>query len=162
MSESDDRNQDQRSSDGSGENGSSSQQSSSSPPKSGQKPPPTLLEWAVRALSAAVILGLTGYILWTAFQPVVDPYFEFEIKSDEITQRGGSWVVPVSVKNAGTQAIEGIELTLQVVDGEEVVEESALTLALLGGGESADGEFWLSANPHRYRLEPTVVAYRLP
>lgn len=142
--------------------GDSGSEDQGPPPAAGQKPPPTLLEWGVRVFSMLILVGLTGYLLWTAFQPTVDPQFRFKIDPQQIAQRGTSWVVPLELTNEGSKAIEDLEVVLEVRSGPAVIEESAVTYKLLGAGESIKGEYWFAEDPRSYTLEPSVTGYRLP
>lgn len=126
------------------------------------QPAPTALEWTVRLVSAAVLLALTGYIVWTAFQPTVNPHFEFAFEIADMEERDGQWVVPLDVTNRGTSTLENVVVRLQLLDGERVIEEPEVTFALIGEEEVQKAEFWFTSEPVGYLLKPSVVGYRLP
>lgn len=128
-----------------------------------QDPKPSLLEWTVRGISLLLIAALTGYVVWAALQPPQNPYFTFEVQTEQIEQRGDEWVVPIQLTNEGTISIEGVAVSgeLLAADG-TVVDEEAMQFELIGNRESKDFELWFDRDPARHELRFNVTGYTLP
>lgn len=154
----------QQDDDGSDRDGGSEQQGGDSDTSTTkQDPPPTMLEWGVRIASLVALLALTGYILFMAFQPPKETRFEYTVQRDDIAERDGEWVVPVRVKNTGSDSLLDLEVKLALVaaDG-SVVEEEVLSIPLIGRGESRRTVYWFARDPAPYELRFDVTGYKLP
>lgn len=128
-----------------------------------QRPPPTLVEWSVRSVSLALLLALTGYLVWSGFQPAVDARFSFSVESEGIEAREHGWVVPVAVTHTGSEGLEDLGVRLQLVDAAGgVVEEETLAFPLVGSNETLHAEYWFDHDPEAHRLRFDVVGYTLP
>jgi uncharacterized protein (TIGR02588 family) len=127
-----------------------------------EPPPPTIVEWSGHLLSILLLLTLVGYVGWMAFQPSTPIAFDYRVLKEEISERGGSWVLPVEVHNQGSSGILDILITAELKDGEEVVDQADISLPLLGPDESVRVELWFDEDPRRYTLSFNVGSYALP
>lgn len=148
---------------GSDSGGQSSSQSGGQTSGFSQDPPASLFEWAVRLLSLLLVGGLTGYVVWQAFQPAKPTSFEQEVLRDEIRQEGSSWVVPFKITNQGTASLEALDVTLELKDPSgTVVEEESISFPLIGQQETVNAELWFDSDPRLYEIAFNVTGYRLP
>ena len=125
-------------------------------------PPPTAIEWGARALSFLFLATLISLIVYQGVQPPVLPRLVLEPQLDQAELRGEEWALPVTLLNAGSTPIEQVRLAVQLIDGERVVDESELDLALIGPGERVEAEVWFSENPTDYEVRLDVASLQRP
>ncbi|PHI19830.1 hypothetical protein CEQ90_10580 [Lewinellaceae bacterium SD302] len=124
-----------------------------------QDPPPTLVSWSIRLTSILLVATLLIYFIWSMLQPVERPSFDFAVQNDQIEQRNGNWVVPVSVTNRGDVSVLNlaIEATLKTS-----TESRETNIRLLGPGESISVEFTFSEQLSEADLKYEAISYILP
>ena len=118
------------------------------------------LEWAAVAISAAMILAITGYLLLegTRADEPADP--QVTLRISEARASGTSWLVPAEVVNTGGVATVALVVeATAIVDGE--METSEVTLDYVAGGSVVELEFAFSGPPDE-PPEARVVGYQLP
>lgn len=126
-----------------------------------QQPPPTIVSWIIRGISLLLVVGLLGYFTWSAFAERVKPEIEFTILDAQIEQRGGSWAVPVDVKNTGTMSVHNLTVRAEIPGGGEKESEMA-NILLMGPGEVVRTTFWFRDNPRLKGVECSAASYLLP
>ena len=125
--------------------------------------PPTIVEWGARAVSLLLLALLIGYTVRMALQPREPPHFEYEVRTEQIEERDGSWVVPIEVRNLSNAGVIELTVVAELVDENDiVVDEADLPLPLFGPGESIDVEVWFDENPADYELQFNVDGYITP
>lgn len=126
-----------------------------------QSPPPTWLSWGIRGLSLAIIVSLIAYLVYDTVRPVREPVITFTIIQSKIESRGGGWALPVSVTNAGTEAVHALKINaaLTQVQGKP---SSTLTVLILGPNEEVTATFWFSEDPRGKGPEFFVESYLNP
>jgi len=122
------------------------------------KAPPSILMWAVRGVSALLVVGLLGYLIWSAVQPTVEVRFAFEVKTEDCAQREGRWVLPVEVTNESTISAHDVTYAISLSDG----TEKMVTLLLIGPNEQLTHEFWFDEDPRGRAAKCQVTSYLLP
>ena len=128
-----------------------------------QDPPPTILEWSVRIISLGAILGLMGYIIWMGIAAPTETGIEHSIVTEKIAKHSDEWSVPTLISNVGPKTLLDLEIALQLVDSEgEVVEEEALSVAMIGREEEKNLVYWFSEDPSEFELRFDVAGYKLP
>lgn len=123
-----------------------------------QDPPPTVLEWGMRALSAAIVLCLFGFLTYHALQPELGPNFEVQVHEQKIEQRRNGWAVPFTITNRGTVAIGDVLYEMRL--GDTGIAKQG-RIAIFGAGESMKGEVWFDRDPRGHNLELRVDTYSL-
>jgi uncharacterized protein (TIGR02588 family) len=121
-------------------------------------------EWAVAAVGGLILAAIVGFLVYEAIArpPQTKP---------EITATGGvavklasgTFLVPITVKNAGHETGAGVTVSGALIDdGDAVIEESAVTFAFVPQHSRETGGLYFSADPGQYRLEMRVEGYTDP
>jgi uncharacterized protein (TIGR02588 family) len=94
------------------------------------------LELVATALSALLVAGILGVLIWDAFHPNAPP--AFTTKPGRVAIANGSYRVPVNVRNSGDDAAKAVVVHLQLVASDSVLAESDLTIDWLPGNTSKE------------------------
>jgi uncharacterized protein (TIGR02588 family) len=118
---------------------------------------PDALELTVTWISAALLAGMLGFLVWDALQPSRPPSFDTSIESR--SQRGGYVHVTVAVRNLGDEAARAVEVRV-VPEPAETGTEAHFTLDWVPGRSTRRGiaVFPQSVTLGRARAEVTGYA----
>lgn len=119
------------------------------------------LELAIGGLGALVLAAMVAYLVRDAFDDAGAPA-EIVLERGEFADLGGSWRVPVLVRNVGDLPAEAVELRAELVLPDGEVEEAALTLAFLPAHGSAEAAFLFARDPAGGELGLRAVGYLRP
>lgn len=119
------------------------------------------LEWVVLAISAALVVGLVGFLV---VDGITDegrpPSPRVELLPDEAYKVENGWILPGTVTNEGDQAAEALALRATAsVNGAD--EESEITIDFLPAGTDVEISFGFSAQPDG-EITVQTVGFRLP
>lgn len=119
------------------------------------------LEWVVLAISAALVVGLVGFLV---VDGITDegrpPSPRVELLPDEAYEVENGWILPATVTNEGDQAAEALALRATAsVNGAD--EESEITIDFLPAGTDVEISFGFSAQPDG-EITVQTVGFRLP
>lgn len=120
-----------------------------------QKHPPTILGWIIRFVSVALLLLLSGIVIWKMSAEKKDVAFTAEVVADEVRQEGQSWLVPVDVTNDGSYTAERVRMDLTVGDTTETVE-----IEMIGAKETV--RYVLSTDAPADSVTHEIVSYEAP
>lgn len=128
-----------------------------------QQPPPTWLEWGVRIVSLAIVGALVAFVVVDGLRATRPPAYSYEVDPARIERRGESWVVPAEITNDGTVSVSAVTITMALTgpDG-TVVDDSSVTVDLLGRGVTTQLEFVFPTDPRDYEIDLAVAGYQLP
>ncbi len=102
------------------------------------------LEWVAAAVAGLVVLGLVGMLLREAWSGAdLPPDLRVELQAPIL--RDGRAHLRFTLANRGGQTAAGVGLTLQVRDGDAVVETRRLTVDYVPGRSEASGGFYVDA-----------------
>jgi uncharacterized protein (TIGR02588 family) len=82
--------------------------------------------------------------------------------SEHVAQRGGSFYVPYTVLNTGSEAISSAEIWIEVSDGGRVVESEEIRVQFLPLQGKQDGVFVTARDPATYALRSRVESLQFP
>jgi uncharacterized protein (TIGR02588 family) len=119
------------------------------------------LEWIVAGLSAALVLGVLGFLIQDGVRhPSTPPNVTVEV--DSITQAGPGYLVLFRALNRGrsTAAEVIVEGELEADTGRVEVSQTALDY-VAGGGEQPGG-LYFSRDPRQLKLRLRAHGYREP
>ncbi len=119
------------------------------------------LEWAVFAVSLAVVLGTAGFLAYDMVRSGnAPPSLSVELGAPR--RQGGEWAVPVTVSNQGDETAEGarIEVTLSVPG--EPPERAHFEIAFVPADSRRQGFVTFAGDPARGRLSGRVVGFETP
>jgi len=114
--------------------------------------------------SALVVLALLGATLAEVFLRD-DPSgvrISVEVLAAEAEMRDGQTYIPFAVRNDGAEAGKDVVVTFEISDGEAVVEETTVTIALLASHETHQGELVTTLDVGTHTLEGRVGAVKTP
>lgn len=119
------------------------------------------LEWVVLAISAALVVGLVGFLV---VDGITDegrpPSPRVELLPDEAYEVENRWILPGTVTNEGDQAAEALALRATAsVNGAD--EESEITIDFLPAGTDVEISFGFSGRPEG-EVTVSTVGFRLP
>lgn len=119
------------------------------------------LEWLVLGISAAVLIGLVGFLVIDGITDGGRPPAPLVVLDIEAAYEvSGGWVVPATVMNEGDEAAEALALrATATVAGTE--EESEITVDFLPSGTDVNVTFGFSAQPDG-EITVQTVGFRLP
>ena len=119
------------------------------------------LEWLVLGISAAVLIGLVGFLVIDGITDSGRPPAPLVVlDTDAAYEVSGGWVVPATVMNEGDEAAEALALrATATVAGTE--EESEITVDFLPSGTDVNVTFGFSAQPDG-EITVQTVGFRLP
>jgi len=118
------------------------------------------IEWVVLGVSVAGIVVLVGALIIEGLggQRPADP--EVEVHTAEARQGAQGWIVPVTVRNGGDEAVEAVIFEAHAtVDGNS--DASQLEVDFLPAGTSVEAAFAFTAQPAG-EVTVRLVSYRVP
>lgn len=118
-----------------------------------EAPPATWLEKAATLLSALLVAGLIGVLLYDATQEHSPPSFSVTTGKPQLVNE--SYRVPVHILNSGDKAARGVTIHVELVGPDSVLSETDLDIDWLAGHETHDayGYFKRPAVAHRFHAE---------
>jgi uncharacterized protein (TIGR02588 family) len=119
------------------------------------------LEWAVFAVSLAVVLATVGFLAWDAATADGSaPDLQVELGPPEA--RSGAFAVPVTVHNQGDQTAEGvhIEITLEIPGTPP--ETAEIEMAFVPRRSQREGWATFRRDPRQGRLAGRAAGYEKP
>lgn len=120
-----------------------------------------LAEWVVAGLSAVLVLGVVGFLIYDGVRsPGTPPDVTIEV--DSIQAAGPGYLVLFRARNSGrsTAADVAVEGELQADSGR--VESSETTLDYVPAGGIQRGGLYFEHDPRRFRLRVRAKGYRDP
>lgn len=114
-------------------------------------------------ISFLLIVLLAGAILYEGYwKGQADPAtLVVVVRTDQIDQRGSSFYVPVEIHNDGDQTVEQVTVSIDVRDGETVVQEAETVIDSLGEAETVTAVIVLPEDPTGLTIEAGVVTYQI-
>ena len=126
-----------------------------------QAPDTSTAEWIVAALSAALVLGVVGFLIYDGVRsPATPPDITVEV--DSIQPAGPGYLVLFRAENRGRSTAAGVvvEGELQADTGQVEVSETTIEYVPAGGRQRAG--LYFSHDPRRLRLKLRAQGYREP
>lgn len=114
------------------------------------------LEWAVFAISLALLLSILGYLIYDSLQDEGTPA-QISIELGQPESEGSLFRVPVTVTNNGDDSAADVEVG--VTDGSQ---ELSLTIALLPSRSTASGYVYFQKQPEPGSIAGRVLSYLEP
>lgn len=118
-------------------------------------------EWVVAALSAVLVLGSMGFLLWEALTERASPP-AITVQVDSIVNTGSGYVVEFRAHNRGQTTGAGVVIEGELLADTGSVETSSVTLDYVPSESSRGGGLFFSHDPARYRLRIRPKGYDRP
>ncbi len=123
-------------------------------------PRKNLLEWSVFAVSAALILGIVGFLGYeSATIGNGPPAIELEI--GKVVEQSSHFAVPITVRNKGDQTAEGVQIEL-LLRGGSGEERGQVEVQFLPRRGTRNAWVTFKSDPRRGTLEARVLGYEQP
>ena len=122
----------------------------------------TLAEIAAASISAAILLVVVAAVLYLWAFSADEPPLLQATQAGSVREAGGSFYVPIEVRNAGDRAVTGVSVSAELEAGGELVESGELQFEWLSGGAAERGTFIFTQDPSGKDLVIRVVGYRIP
>lgn len=120
----------------------------------------TIAEWVTLGLSAAIVAGLAGYMLYHALRSDA-PYVPAEVRPlmDQVSQEGDTYFLPVEIHNNGRRTLRDFtaELTYRTPDGSRQTRE--IKLDFLAERARETRYFYFDHDPRDLQVEARPVGY---
>ncbi|MEC5292714.1 TIGR02588 family protein [Aurantimonas sp. C2-6-R+9] len=124
-----------------------------------RKPHP--IEWIVGGISAVVVLAMIGFILFEAFS-ATGRTPRLAVTAGRTETMANGFRIGFRAFNGGDAAAAEVTVEGSLMDGEETVETSEVTLDYVPGHSERRGALLFSKYPGQYRLELNAKSYREP
>ena len=124
----------------------------------------TTAEWTTLAISAAVVLTLVGAALTEIFLRD-DPsgaVVTIVMAVDRAEVRDGQTYIPYEVRNDGGEAATDIVAVVEFTQGEQVVEETTVDIALLASHDVVEGEVVTTLDLAAHTVDARISALQIP
>jgi uncharacterized protein (TIGR02588 family) len=119
------------------------------------------VEWIVGGVSAVVVVGMIGFILYQALAAgVLRP--ELTVVADGIVPTAGGFVVEFRAVNSGNATAAAVKVEGRLSSGERTVEASEVTLDYVPRRSEQKGGLIFRNDPRQYRLEMDAKGYMEP
>ena len=129
-------------------------------PKKSKREARTPAEWVTFAVSMLILAFVLGAIA-VQIPGSDEPPAPSARVDGEPRQVRGRWFVPVEVVNDGDLTAENVQVTAELLIGDETFEADQ-TLDFLAGGETQHLEFVFDDDPESGELTVEVAGYRDP
>ncbi|MDP9311532.1 MAG: TIGR02588 family protein [Chloroflexota bacterium] len=130
--------------------------------QSQQQQSSTLAEWIATGISALILLGVAGFVLYLWFvAPNNEPVIHVT-QAGEIRAVGEQWYVPFEIHNSGDREVTAVAAKADLVVNSQVVEQGQVHFDWLSGGETERGMFVFSNDPASGELKLSVGSFKIP
>lgn len=125
-----------------------------------ERPGRSVAEWTTFVVSSLLVLLLLGLIASQSYQSDSPPAPEARV-AGPMEERGGQFLVPVTVTNTGDEAAEAVQVLVSLdIDGE--VTEGDQTVDFLSGDDEAELVFVFDDDPADGDLTVQVTGFAVP
>ena len=124
-------------------------------------PHTTTAEWIVAALSALLVLGVLGFLIYDAVRaPATPPDVRVEV--DSIAQAGPGYLVLFRARNGGRKTAAEVLVQGELAADTGLVESAETTIDYVPAGGEQRGGLYFTQDPRRLRLRLQARGYREP
>lgn len=129
--------------------------------KSSATPLASPWEWAFAVISAIVVLGAIGALLYEAFaEPATPP--RIEIMVDTILDTGTGYTVQFRAHNRGNTTAAGLVVEGELTSDTGSVETSSVTIPYVPPRAMREAGLIFAHDPRQFTLELQAKGYDLP
>lgn len=131
-------------------------------PPGDDRAPRSLAEWLTFALSALVLIGLVGLIVWDwQVNQNRPPAFAVEV-TDIVRVDHGRFYVPFAITNTGGRIARTVQVTAALTLPGGEAETGEQQIDFLSGQERKQGSFVFTHDPQQGELVMRVASYSEP
>ena len=121
-------------------------------------------EWATFVVSLLILAAFVSAALYEHFQleEQSGAILQVEVHRNQAERRGDRFYLPFNATNTGADPASDVALHFEVLDGEEVIEESDAVIPFLPSDAEETGEVVLMSDPAQYEVTAQVGNYLSP
>jgi uncharacterized protein (TIGR02588 family) len=118
------------------------------------------LETLVSVVSALLLLGAIGFLIWEGISLTEPPRFEAE--TGVMWTSDGRYYLPMEVYNSGGESVQNLGLSVTLKDGEKTVARTETAIAWLPAHSQRRAVVIFDQNPEAYRVVTSFKGYEPP
>lgn len=126
-----------------------------------REPGTSTIEWIVAGIGCLLLLTVIAYLVSDALSGRNGPA-DIVVQAVGTSAGEGGYVVEFIAGNRAGRSAAGIEITGQLRDGDEVVEERGVTLDYVPQRSERSGALIFRRNPEEFDLRLFATGYTLP
>jgi uncharacterized protein (TIGR02588 family) len=132
--------------------------------EAGGPPARNAAEWITLSISFLVVAVLVGAALYEELARDEPPgsWISVELDFDRAVKRDDLFYIPFVARNDGAAPATDVAVVFTVMDGEEMLEESATTIPFLPNSGSVDGQLVTAYDPAAYEIEARPATLLVP
>lgn len=120
-----------------------------------------MLEWAIAALSAAMVLLLAGFLLYDALTRIDSPP-DLSVRQDSVVARSAGHLAAVTVANDGGRTAASVHVRGELMLGDSVLETSDATIDYVPVGARRNAGLQFERDPAGHTTRIRVIGYEEP
>lgn len=122
----------------------------------------SFVEWVTFTAASFILTVIVGLVGYSWLNDKNQPPIVSVINKQRIRQIDGQFYVPFEVVNNSGDTAESVQIMAELEINGKVTETGEQNIDFLSGGESEEGAFVFSHNPHQGKLTIRVASYKLP
>lgn len=120
----------------------------------------TLLQIVVTWISGLLLLAVLGFLIWDGTRASAPA--QFTTIMEPVRASGNRFYLPMKVENSGGESVQSLGLTVELLDGESVLESSSVTLDWLPEESTRSVVFVFEQDPENFRTRIEFEGYQVP
>lgn len=117
-------------------------------------------EWIVAAVSAALVIGVVGFLIYDGVRPLTPPNVTIEV--DSVRTAGLGYLVLFRARNSGRGTAADVVVEGELAADSGRVETSETTIDYVPAGGVQRGGLYFEHDPRQLRLRLRAQGYRDP
>jgi uncharacterized protein (TIGR02588 family) len=123
--------------------------------------PSNRLEWTLGIGSFIIVFALIGTVLFSAVTET-SAFPDLRVETGDPVQTGDIFVVPVTVHNEGDVTAADVQVSAELSQSGDIVDEAEMQLRYVPAHSQSDGGLVFRINPSTGDLTVDIRGYRKP
>jgi uncharacterized protein (TIGR02588 family) len=120
-------------------------------------------EWTTLAISAAVLVGIVGLIIWLAYRgDDLPPTITVEADLQSVREDPTGYYVPITIRNEGDETVQDAIISGELDTGSGKPESAEVTISFLAADEEVAATLVFRSDPSTGELSAAVTSYKEP
>lgn len=126
-----------------------------------RKPGTSVTEWIVAGVSCVALLAVLGYLILDGLSGN-NGAADIIVLPTEVTAINNGYVVEFAADNRAGKSVASVEIKGELHDGQEVIEESSVTIDYIPQKSGRKGALIFRSDPGAYELRIFASGYSEP